>query len=342
MMHTRTGFGIVGCGSISAIHAAAIARLPQAYLAGMVDTNIAYAQAAAQRHGTRVYHTLEELLADKAVDIVSLCTPSGLHAQQALQALHAGKHVVVEKPLALTLADADAVIEAAQRNGRQVCVISQLRYAPTVQAVRRALAAGQLGRVVSVQLTMNYWRDEEYYTSSSWRGTWAMDGGGALMNQGIHGMDLMQYLVGPVRRVSAFCKTQTRPMETEDSAVAILEFASGAVGTLQASTTCCPGYARTLTICGDKGSLELTEDTITRWDAPGHMPESDSNVHGAASDPTALNIAGHAMQFSNLLASLKGEERLLSDAREGRKPLEIILAVYQSAREGKPVELPIT
>ena len=118
MMHTRVGFGIVGCGSISAIHAAAIARLPQAYLAGMVDTNIAYAQAAAQRHGTRASHTVEELLADKAVDIVSLCTPSGLHAQQALQALHAGKHVVVEKPLALTLADADAVIEAAQRNGR--------------------------------------------------------------------------------------------------------------------------------------------------------------------------------------------------------------------------------
>jgi UDP-N-acetyl-2-amino-2-deoxyglucuronate dehydrogenase len=189
---------------------------------------------------------------------------------------------------------------------------------------------------------MNYWRDEEYYTSSSWRGTWAMDGGGALMNQGIHGVDLMQYLVGPVRRVSAFCKTQTRPMETEDSAVAILEFSSGAVGTLQASTTCCPGYARTLTICGDKGSLELTEDTITRWDAPGHMLESDSHVHGAASDPTALNIAGHEMQFSNLLSALKGEERLLSDAREGRKPLEIILAVYQSAREGRPVELPIT
>ncbi len=328
------GFGIVGCGGISAVHIAAIDLLPGAALVGVADRDIACARQTAQTHHTRVFASFADMLASPDVDIVSLCTPSGLHAPMTLEALKAGKHVVVEKPLALTLPDADAVIAQADASDRKVCVISQLRFSPAVQAVSQALAGGQLGRVVSARLTMHYWRSPQYYGSSPWRGTWAMDGGGALMNQGIHGVDLMLYLLGPVRRLSALTKTQTHAIETEDTAAALLEFASGAVGTLQASTTCHPGYPRTLEICGDGGSVVLREDSILSWDLPGEAPETLHAQGNPAQDHKAIHPEGHRIQLENMINAVQGKEPLLVDAREGRKPLALILAVYESARQG--------
>ena len=245
---------------ISRFHAAAIERVDGARLVGVFDPVPEAAERAAHAYGTRRFDSLEEMLACREAEAVCVCTPNGLHAPIALKALDAGRHVVIEKPMALTLKDADEIARAALRQNLCVSVISQLRFSPAIQAVKRALAEKRLGKVVSASLAMKYWRDSAYYASSNWRGTWAMDGGGALMNQGIHGVDLLQYLAGPVRRLTAVCKTQTKNIEVEDSAAAVLEFESGAVGTLEGSTTCRPGYPRRLEICGDLGSVVLEEE----------------------------------------------------------------------------------
>ena len=166
-----------------------------------------------------------------------------------------------------------------------------------------------------------------------------MDGGGALMNQGIHGVDLLQYLAGPVCRLTAVCKTQTKKIEVEDSAAAVLEFENGAVGTLEGSTTCRPGYPRRLEICGDLGSVVLEEEDILRWDVPGEAPTLPRHESRAATDPSAIDASGHERQLRNVVHAIRGEEPLWIDAAEGRKPVEIILAVYESSRLGRPVEL---
>lgn len=335
----KIGFAIVGCGMISKFHANAIEALEDAYLAGVYDPVPASMERASKLYGVPGFESMAALLACEDVDAVCVCTPNGLHAPIAMQILNAGKHVVIEKPMALTLADADAIIAAAKKRNLCVCVISQLRFSPAVQAVKKAVEDGMFGKIVSASLSMKYWRDEAYFASSGWRGTWKMDGGGALMNQGIHGVDLLQYLVGSVKNLTALCKTQTRPVEVEDSAVAILEFANGAVGTLDAFTTCCPGYPRRLEICGDQGSIVLQEEDILRWDLPGKKPDLTSHGSAAASDPSAISNAGHIRQLGNMVKAIRGEEALLVDAVEGRKPVEIILSIYESSDKGVSIAL---
>ena len=193
MSEKTVRFGIVGCGMIAHFHMRALLAIGgEASPAACFDAHAPAARAFAEQYGLTAVPSLEELLAGSLVDAVCLCTPSGLHTAQAIQALQAGKHVVVEKPMSLTLADADRLIETAGTTGRKVCVISQLRYQPAVQAVKHALETGAFGQVVSARLSMPYYRSREYYRNGSWRGTWALDGGGALMNQGIHGIDVFR------------------------------------------------------------------------------------------------------------------------------------------------------
>ena len=342
-MKQKVGFGIIGCGVISKFHIHAIEAIEEAELIGVYDPYAPARERAADEYKVQAFASQEELLGCDDIDVVCVLTPSGLHFPIAMAALEAGKHVVVEKPMALTLADADTLIEKAESLNLKVCVISQLRFSAAVQAVRKALEEGLFGRIVSASLSMKYYREEEYYTSSSWRGTWKMDGGGALMNQGIHGVDLLQYLVGPVKRLRGICKTQTRPMETEDSAAAVLEFANGAVGTLEGSTTCYPGYPRRMEICGDKGSVVLEEGHILRWDLPSVIPIAPVSEEGlkksGASKPDDISYDGHICQLQNMVNAIFGREPLLVDAKEGRKPLEIILAIYESSQENKQVVL---
>lgn len=333
-------FGVIGCGMIAQYHAAAIAAVPGAKLAGCYDPFAPSAEAFAAKHGIPVFPTLEALLASPEIDAACICTPSGLHTAQAVAAMRAGKHLVCEKPMSLTLADADALIAAARETGQKTCIISQYRFTPAVQQVRRAMESGALGKIVSGSLQMKYYRSQDYYAQAGWRGTWAMDGGGALMNQGIHGVDVFRYLMGSVRRLTGYARTQTRPIEVEDSAVAILEFANGAVGTLEASTTCYPGYPRRIEICGDQGSVVLEEDAILRWDCPlpSELPVGEPARNVASADPKAIQVDGHVRQFANLVGAIQNGDALIADAATGRPPLEIILAVYQSSQTGKTVE----
>ncbi len=334
-------FGIIGCGAISTMHASAIQRVEGAQLVGCFDAYEPCAHAFAAKYGGKVYTLLEDMLDSDALDAVCICTPSGLHTTQAVLALQAGKHVVCEKPMSLSLAQADLLIETERRTGRIVCIISQFRFAPAVQEIKRALDAGAFGKLVSASLQMKYFRSHEYYASGAWRGTWSMDGGGALMNQGIHGIDVFRFLMGPVRELTAYTRTLTRRIEVEDSAVAICEFESGAVGTIEGSTTCYPGYPRRIEICGEAGSVVLEEDTLLSWDLPipTSLPVGEGAKNVGSADPMAISGAGHELQIRNFVRALLYGEPILAGAATGRLPLEIILGIYESSRTGKAVRL---
>ncbi len=337
----KVRFGIIGCGMIANFHAAAIAEVEEARLCACYDQYAPGAEAFAEKHGITAFPSLEAMLQSDTVDAVCVCTPSGMHAQQTLSALRAGKHVVVEKPMSLSLEDADAIIGLSHETNLKVCVISQYRFREAIQTVKHAIDEGAFGKIVSASLAMKYYRSQEYYASASWRGTWKMDGGGALMNQGIHGIDVFRYLMGPVRSLTALVKTQTRNIEVEDSAVAIVEFQCGAVGTIEGSTTCYPGYPRRIEICGVNGSVVLEEDRILRWDLPVPCPApvGMNAEHVASSDPKAISVEGHVLLIQNFTDAILRDTPLLLDAQSGRAPLEVILGIYRSAKSGQAVML---
>lgn len=336
-------FGIVGCGTIAGFHARALARIPGAVLVGAADAVPSAAEAFAAAHGVRSFASPDALFASPDVDVACLCTPSGLHAPLGLAAARAGKHLVVEKPVALSLADADALIAACAAADLRLAVISQLRFSPAVRQLKAAVDRGAFGRLVLADLAMEYHRSQEYYDLGGWRGTWAMDGGGALMNQGIHGVDLLLHLCGPVRSVSARTATLARRIEVEDTAVAAFDFANGAVGTLRAATSVWPGTPRRLAIRGDAGSAVLEEDRIALWDlkepdgAPA--PEVGRTGVGAANDPAAIGIEGHVRQLSDMADAVREGRAPLVDGTEGRKAVALVLACYRSSQEARPVLL---
>lgn len=339
----QIGYVIIGCGMISQFHIAAINATPDANVVGVFDAVPARCQQFAAQNSVKAYSSLDEVWDDNTVDAVCICTPSGLHYPQAKEALEHGKHVLVEKPMALNLSDCDTMIAAARERNLMLGVVSQLRFSPAIQQVKQALEAGILGKLICADLYMKFHRSQDYYDSSDWRGTWAMDGGGALMNQGIHGVDLLQYLAGPVESIFARAKTLARKIEVEDTLSAVTEFRSGAVGVIQATTSMYSGFSRRLELCGEKGTIILEEDKILLWDV------ADDNglvldIQGAAevrssSDPTQIGANGHARQISNFNAAILGQEDLLIDGTEGRKVLEIILGAYQASRENRPVYL---
>ena len=329
-------FAVAGCGVISRFHLDAIRSIEDAALCGVYDPVEASARAAAQAYGTRAYPDYDALLADPQVDAVCICTPSHLHAPLALQAVAAGKHVLIEKPVALTLEDCDAVAAAARAAGVQVGVVSQLRYGPAVARVKRALESGALGRITRCDLYMKYFRPQSYYDSGTWRGTQAMDGGGALMNQGIHGVDLVRYLMGPADSIYALSGTLVRDIEVEDTLTAVVAWHCGAQGVIQASVGDYPGFPRRIELNGESGTIILEEDRIVKWEVAGdsayHIyeqepaPEVRSHSEAGAIDPS-----GHVAQLRNFIDAVRGEGTLLVDEAEGRKALALVLAAYRSA-----------
>ncbi len=337
------GFGIVGCGLISDWHARAVEAIEGAYLVGVTDVNKDAREKTALKYGVRSFDSLEQMLNNKEIDVVSICTPSGLHAPLAIKAANAGKHIILEKPMALNLKESDEIIEACDKNNVKLTVISQLRFTDSVARVKAALAEGLLGRIIMGNVYMKYYRSQEYYDQSSWRGTWKMDGGGALMNQGIHGIDLLQYIMGDVKSVFAHTRTLARNIETEDSAIAILEFENGALGSIEGTTSIYPGFSRVLEVNGSKGTIALQEDSIIKWiiegkDAPEGILERETS-NKSASNPADFGIEGHIAQITDMVNAIREDRKPLVDQHEGRKPIEIIMAVYESSRTGKLVTL---
>lgn len=333
-------FGLIGCGAIAKLHAQAIGNIENARLIGVYDYSYEFAQKFASEHNCIAYKTLDELLECSEIDIVNICTPSGLHAEQIIKAANAKKHIIVEKPMAITKEQLDAAIESIDRNNVKVEVVSQLRFTPAIQKLKTAIESGAMGKILFADFKMKYYRSAEYYKKGGWRGTWKMDGGGALMNQGIHGIDLVQYLIGGVKSVYADCRTLAREIEVEDTANILVEYGNGAIGVIQCTTVAEPGYPRTIEVTGTKGTVIIKEDVIERWDLEdGQEIESKTSLFNSGCDPMAFSEKFHEMQFMDLIDAIDKNKQPLVDHNEGRKPVEIILASYESSKNGKRVEL---
>ena len=327
------GFAVLGSGVSARMHASAIAACGEAFsLTGVCSTNAASAEDFRRKFHTKTFPSFDALLADEGTDAVILCTPSGLHARQAQAVLAAGKHVLIEKPVAVTREQAEALLAAARDSRYKAAVVSQLRLYPDVIRLRELLRAEAFGKVTLVSLHMHYYRSQAYYDSAAWRGTLAMDGG-ALMNQGIHGLDLLLYLFGRVRRVSAVTKTAARNMEAEDTAAALLEFENGAVCTVSASSCAYPGHPRTLTVCGTRGSAVLTETRLTLLDDPEAIPDSPGDYR-SYSDPTAVPTAAHAMVLRDFSEYVTRDKTPASTLAEGCSAAALVWAITQASQTG--------
>ena len=333
------GFAIVGTGDIARVHAQALAAVEGAFLVGVFDTDWQRCQTFAQQHGCKAYDSMESLLSDEEVAVVSICTPSGLHSAYAVMAARAKKHFVTEKPMAITAEQLDEMIAAAEENGVKAAVIVQKRFSASVEKLRKAIAEGRLGQIYSADCFLRYFRTADYYTQNGgWRGTWALDGGGALMNQGIHGVDLVQYLMGGAKSVVSHCRTMARPIETEDHAYLLVEYENGAIGAIHSSTVCAPGLLCTVTVCGEKGTVVLQEDAVVKWEVEGETwaPEKKTGV-SAHKDPMAFPIDNHVIQLSDLVEAIRQDRQPVVDLYKGRKAVDIILAAYESSKQGGKV-----
>ncbi|HEY1068806.1 MAG TPA: Gfo/Idh/MocA family oxidoreductase [Pirellulales bacterium] len=345
------GFGVVGCGMIARFHARAIEALPNAKLVAAFDRSQERVEKFAAEFGCRAYHDMDEFLRDAELQIVTVCTPSGAHLEPAVAAAEAGKHVVVEKPLEITLERCDKIINACDKAGVKLAAIFPSRFHSGPKALKEAAAAGRFGKLTLGDATVKWWRTQQYYDSGAWRGTWELDGGGCLMNQGIHSLDLLLWLMGPVREVAAFTDLLGHErIAVEDVAVAAVRFESGAVGVIEGSTATYPGYLKKIEISGLKGSAVVEEEDVIKWDfaeaAPGDAAilermAARKSTGGGASDPSAIGFHGHRDIFAALLHSLDTGAPLEVDGREGRKAVELILAIYQSAETGQIVKLPL-
>lgn len=327
----RIGFGIYGCGVIANTHAKVIGEIENATLCGCSDISFPYAEKFAKKHGTTAFSSLVEMLENDDIDVINVCTPSGTHADIAIKILEADKNVILEKPMAITAADCDRIIEATKKSKGKLMVISQMRTAPDIKHLKLLIDSGILGRILLVELHMNYYRDQEYF-KGSWRGSKKMDGGGALMNQGIHGIDLISYLVGKVRNVSSIVRTLSHEIEVEDTAVANLEFENGALGIVTASTAVPPGFDREMKIFGTKGYAHLIETKLVELIVEGEKIPCEKFVSsGAATSNMLLDSKGHKRQIEGFISALNGNSNEYIDENEGKIPVELIERIYNSS-----------
>jgi predicted dehydrogenase len=301
--------------------------------------------------GCQVYDDLDRMLAHPDLDVVCVCTPSGAHLDPAVKAALAGKHVVVEKPLEITLPRCDAIIRACEEGGVRLCTIFPSRFSPANIALKQAIEDARFGRLTLGDTHVKWWRTQEYYDSGGWRGTWDLDGGGALMNQAIHNVDLLYWLMGDVDSVQALTATLVHDrIEVEDTAVAALRFKNGALGVIEAATSAYPGLLKRTEIHGESGSARVEQDDVTLWSFATEAPGDDvileslrraTGFSAGASDPRGINHAGHRDQLADFLKAIDTGGVPRVDGREGRKSVEIIRAIYQSAKTGQAVRLPL-
>lgn len=344
------GFAIVGCGMISEFQSQALEAIPGARIVGYHDALPELARKRADEHRARCYGTLEELLADPEVQAVSICTPSGAHLEPAVAAARARKHVMVEKPVEVTVPRIDELLRACREAGVQLGAIFPRRFQEASRLLKDAVERGRFGRVVLGDVYIKWHRTQEYYDRGGWRGTWKLDGGGALMNQGIHGIDLLQWVMGGVAEVTAFTDTLAHErIEVEDVAVAAVRFKGGALGAIEGTTGSWPGTKIRLEVGGTKGHVILEDETIVSWQFEGEEP-GDAAIReahgpgtelsgGGAADPRAISSEGHRRQFADFVDALRAGRKPYCTGEDGRAAVAIITSIYRSAREGRMVRV---
>lgn len=341
------GFGIIGLGMIADFHAQAIAQLNGARLVGVATRNADKAAAFAAKHRAP-FHTTDvaALVARPDIDIVCITTPSAAHLAPALAALHAGKHVVIEKPIEIDPARTDEILRAADAAGMRLAPIFQGRFGDGARTVKAAVDAGRLGRLVLASNYVKWHRPAQYYTPP--RGLLASDGGGAVINQAIHGLDLLLWFVGLPAEVFAWTTRRVHTgIEVEDTACAALKFPGGALGAFEASTALWPGWSRRHELCGEHGSIVLEDDRIVRWEFREAHPGDDAiraagqagNPGSGASNPAGIGTEGHRRQLQDFVDAIREGRPHALDGREGRKAVAFVHALYESARRGVPVKL---
>jgi UDP-N-acetyl-2-amino-2-deoxyglucuronate dehydrogenase len=335
--------GIVGCGRISQFHIDAIEKVDGLTLTAVCDVEEGRARAAGEKAGVPWFASLDAMLKGSELDIVAVCTPSGLHPDHGIAVAKAGKHVVSEKPMALSLEGADALIAACEKARTNLFVVKQNRLNPPIQLLRRAVDRGRFGRIFMANVTVRWQRPQEYYEAEQWRGTWKLDGG-AIMNQASHYVDLLQWLVGPVESVMAKTATQARHIEAEDSGAAVLKFVSGAIGLIEVNVLTYPrNYEGSITIIGENGTVKIGGTSVNKvehWSF-AEYDDDDKYVETGAinTNPPTVYGFGHEGYYRNVVAVLRGKAAADTDGREGRKSLALILGIYESARTGKNVTI---
>lgn len=361
-------FAIVGCGVIHSTHIAAIASLgEEARLVAVCDEDEARARTTAEKYGVAFYTDLATMLAEADFDILCVCTPSGMHAKHGVMGANAGKHIVCEKPIDVSLEAADRLIEACKTNNVKLVVISQARYSAGMKQLKQYLDEGRLGTLCYGESVTKWYRTQEYYDSGGWRGTWELDGGGALMNQGVHYVDQLRWVMGPVKSLSASMATRAHErMEVEDIISATIEFENGAVGTLLASTAMFPGYRQAIEVYGTGGTVIVENGKVRHAQfqtgaeertpsgvktAPPEVKdfvaqaapqtEEKTNAAATAANPAAVGAGGHIEQFRDLLGAIRENRDTFMNGQEARNALEVIIAVYRSAKTGERVTFPV-
>ena len=328
--------GFVGCGNITDTHARAALEAGLT-VAAFHGRDLAKAEALAARFGGRAFAGYDEFLAHRPMDLVVIGSPSALHADQGIAAAEKSLHVLVEKPIDVTLAKGQALVAAAERAGVRLGVLFQDRLKPELVRLQQFIAQGGLGRVLLASARVKWHRPPEYYASSHWRGRTELDGGAALINQGVHTVDLLLWLLGDVRRVKGHTATALHAIESEDVALALLEFASGASATLEATTAAWPGYPRRVEISGTEGTLVVEGDRVTAADLRRPAPELVSaGAEGAVSAQTATvaDAAPHRRMIEDFVRTIETGSAPACDGREGLRSLAVVEAVYRAAREG--------
>jgi UDP-N-acetyl-2-amino-2-deoxyglucuronate dehydrogenase len=334
--------GLIGAGNISATHARAASSLPGVRIAAVFSPTREHAAALAQQYHAAPCDTLDQLLEQRPLHTVIIGSPSGLHADHGIAAARRGLHVLVEKPIDVTTARADALIAEAARAPVTLGVIFQDRLKPGLQQAKALVDGGQLGAPILATAQVKWYRPPEYYASSRWRGTAALDGGGALMNQGVHTVDLLLWLFGPVRRVWARTAARLHAIEVEDTAVAAVEFASGALGTIEAATSVWPGYSRQLQLTGTEGTLRIDGDELAGIDLrrpPAGQAAAPTTRTESAASPVVSDPTPHRRVFEDFFDAVRSGRPPVCDGRDGRRSVEVIEAIYESARSGRAVEI---
>lgn len=339
MMSRR--IAVVGAGAIGAVHARLIQSLPQATLGAIVDDDESRASALAEQYGVPWFTSAEQAYLEAKIDLASVCTPSALHADVAITAMRCGLDVIIEKPIDITVEAADRIREVELDSGRTVSVISQRRFQPAASFIRTAIDRGLLGRVTSGIVESAFFRSQEYYDSGGWRGTLAIDGGGALMNQGIHALDLLLWMLGEPVSVSARTgRLAHERIDVEDVAGATIEFESGAIGMLLASTAAYPGRPVRLAVHGDAGTAVMENDELDYFSS-AHTedpPALPSTTADAPEGWSQVDVA-HRDQYADVLEAIENGRAPAVTTHDARRALRVVLAVYESARTGMPVDL---
>lgn len=337
------GFAVIGAGLVGPTHAAAAAQAPGGRLVTVCDTVPERAQTLAKQYDVDWCTDLSSVLERSDVQVVCICLPTRLHLEVGEQVAAAGKHLVVEKPLELDLERTDQLLAAGRANGVQIAAIFNRRFIPAVKATKRAVEEGLLGDILIADMYYKSYRTQEYYDGSGWRGTWGMEGGAALVNQGIHGVDLLRWIAGPVVSTFGYAEHLRHQIEADDSTSAVVRYASGALGIVQAMTSVQPALPNRLEFHGVNGTIQLADYRISRWEVPGAEDwpaQVEAEEREWSPDQRNLTQIGHYAQIADMVSVVREGRPPVVSGEEGRQPLEVVLAIYESARAGREVHLP--